>query len=764
MRFRSVSAIRFGPLVDRELRFDAQFTIVHGRNEAAKSTWHAAILAGFCGMRRGRGKPRAEDASFETRHAPWNSDRWSVQLSCVTDAGQPLELTHDLRARTATVVDTHTGEDLAGSVMFDGAPDGSALIGVDRKTFRSTAWVRQADVAAVRDDPAALQALMQAVADSSETSVGDALSRIDAYRQTHVGSDRVGSTRPLRSASEAVTDAQRLLGKARESQTELHRLQANLGFCESRIGAAQTALDQLQGAGRAFEYEQARARLAELTRRSESFPEPPVDVEDNEALYARVQEALRSWAETAPASELPRQSDDDFRQLRDLRDAAHERQQMALTMSSRFRPLTSDGSLRTAGPGTWFRRSLGLLAMFAGAAGFVYPAAWVLAAVAGALLLALRSSATSDTDDAVDREQLREILLRSGIDEPSLSDGYLLFEQREDRFQIEQNAKISVLERQLDDQRRSGVVVAQQQAQRFVASDALSAAVVAVGAAPLDAVDDEVAFLRRWSGVYEIERGQDEQMRRDWQVLQLELQQTPLAELRSQVDSLQPDALQVVSARPVKQKEIDAAQRELRRYRESRAELSGRLEAFTQRQSVGDAEVSLAAAQRRLEATQSLDFALSQTGEILKAAQLATYRTLAPRLQQRVGEMLASVTNGRYSRVAINPEDLSVRVEAETGIWKDATQLSHGTGETVYLLLRIVLAEELADADDESCPLVLDDTLVHLDSERKLALLQLLQVLSDDRQVILFSQEDTVRLWAEQNLPSSQLVLLSTDF
>ncbi len=713
-------------------------------------------------MRRGRGKPRAEDASFETRHAPWNADHWSVQLCCVTDAGQPLELTHDLRTRTATVVDTHTGEDLAGSVMHDGAPDGSALVGMDRRTFRSTAWVRQADVAAVRADPAAMQALMQAVADSSETSVGEALSRIDTYRQTHVGSDRVGSTRPLRSANDAARDAQRLLGEARESQTELHRLQANLGFCESRIGAAELALEQLQSAGRAFEYEQARARLAELERRSESFAEPPPASEDSEALYARVQEALRSWTEATPANEIPQQSDDDFRKLRDLRDAAHERQQVALAMSTRFRLLSSDGRPRAAGLGTWLRRSLALLALFAGAAGFVYPVAWVVAAAAGAVLLMLRGIVTPEAHDAPDREQLRESLLRSGIDESSLSAGYLLFEERESRFQVDQSAKIAALESELEDQRRSGVVLAQQQAQRFVASDALSAAVVAVGAAPLEAVEQEVAFLRRWSGVYETERGQAEQVRRDWQLLQLELQQTPLAELRIRVDSLQPDSPETVTARQVKRKEVDAAQRELRRYRESRAELSGRLEAFAHRQSVGDAEVSLAAARRQLEAIQSLDFALTRTGDILKDAQLATYRSLAPRLQRRLGQMLASVTNGRYSRVAINPEDLSVRVEAETGVWKDAAQLSHGTAETVYLLLRIVLAEELADAD-ESCPLVLDDTLVHLDHERKLAMLLLLQVLSEDRQVILFSQEDTVRAWAEQNLPSSRLVLLGTD-
>ena len=47
--------------------------------------------------------------------------------------------------------------------------------------------------------------------------------------------------------------------------------------------------------------------------------------------------------------------------------------------------------------------------------------------------------------------------------------------------------------------------------------------------------------------------------------------------------------------------------------------------------------------------------------------------------------------------------------------------------------------------------LILDDVLVR-DTGRKIAMVCVLHLLSKDRQVILFTQEDDVLSWAEQNL------------
>ncbi|MYG18353.1 MAG: AAA family ATPase, partial [Gemmatimonadales bacterium] len=46
MRFESVTAHRFGPFRDETLELAPGMNVVFGRNEAGKSSWHAALYAG----------------------------------------------------------------------------------------------------------------------------------------------------------------------------------------------------------------------------------------------------------------------------------------------------------------------------------------------------------------------------------------------------------------------------------------------------------------------------------------------------------------------------------------------------------------------------------------------------------------------------------------------------------------------------------------------------------------------------------------------
>ena len=117
-----------------------------------------------------------------------------------------------------------------------------------------------------------------------------------------------------------------------------------------------------------------------------------------------------------------------------------------------------------------------------------------------------------------------------------------------------------------------------------------------------------------------------------------------------------------------------------------------------------------------------------------------------------MSERLGLVTGSRYSSVRIDPEQgLEVQIEVEEGNYRSASELSHGTVDQVYLLLRIALAEALGDKK-ESAPLFLDDATVHIDTGRTMRFLELLLALSQERQIVVFSQEEEVRAWAEDRL------------
>lgn len=169
-----------------------------------------------------------------------------------------------------------------------------------------------------------------------------------------------------------------------------------------------------------------------------------------------------------------------------------------------------------------------------------------------------------------------------------------------------------------------------------------------------------------------------------------------------------------------------------------------------------------ASAHLELQRVQALGEVLATTRSLLEGAQERVHRDIAPRLNETTNRWLPSLFGDRYTTVLIDPASLDVQVFS-AGDPRRADLLSQGTAEQFYLLLRVALAETLTEASGESCPLILDDITVNFDRERKAAALELLQTLATERQVILFTQEDEVRTWAERSMGSEDRLICLAD-
>ncbi len=129
------------------------------------------------------------------------------------------------------------------------------------------------------------------------------------------------------------------------------------------------------------------------------------------------------------------------------------------------------------------------------------------------------------------------------------------------------------------------------------------------------------------------------------------------------------------------------------------------------------------------------------TLKALDGAERATIRTATRYLERRMVTDVERVTGGRYRRVQVDDEDLSLRVFApERGDWVDVSTLSQGTLDTVYLAARIGLVRLVTG--DRRPPLVLDDPFVTLDDARAKRALELLHDVSTDFQVIYLTTSD----------------------
>jgi len=173
--------------------------------------------------------------------------------------------------------------------------------------------------------------------------------------------------------------------------------------------------------------------------------------------------------------------------------------------------------------------------------------------------------------------------------------------------------------------------------------------------------------------------------------------------------------------------------------------------------------------QQRLALEQELDDVL-RSWAVLGCARLLLERTLRrheqerqPAVLARAGERFAKVTEGRYTCLLPTVGEEASRdfisVLSSSGNEIDATQLSRGTVEQLYLCLRLGLAETFAERA-EALPLILDDVLVNFDPSRAASVAEALADTAQHHQVLFLTCHPHLEQLMRQVTPETQVVEL----
>ena len=298
MRFESVRAHAFGPFRDKTLELSPGMNVVYGPNEAGKSSWHAALYAGLCGRRRTRGKDKV--AEFVERYRPWDGDTsWDVGAIIKLDDERRVELRHDLAGRgNSSARDVEiAGHNYTSEIMFDGAPDGAQWLGLNRRSFVMTAFIRQAEILGLLSSPGTLQDALQRAADTADRdgTASEALARLRKFRTDSVGSKQA-PTKPLRVTEEQVRSAESQLQEAQAAHEDyltrveaVDKLEQEARDAERRLGVARAARKAAAAAA-------ADARLRQARELHANFPGgAPRRPSENDDLVRQVVSALAAW-------------------------------------------------------------------------------------------------------------------------------------------------------------------------------------------------------------------------------------------------------------------------------------------------------------------------------------------------------------------------------------------------------------------------------------------------------------------------------------
>ncbi|KGF07542.1 hypothetical protein HMPREF1633_15140 [Tissierellia bacterium S5-A11] len=107
-----------------------------------------------------------------------------------------------------------------------------------------------------------------------------------------------------------------------------------------------------------------------------------------------------------------------------------------------------------------------------------------------------------------------------------------------------------------------------------------------------------------------------------------------------------------------------------------------------------------------------------------------------PNVIARAGQYLSQMTSGRYT-LALTAEGVVQTIDSTHGT-KEAAIWSSGTGDQVYLALRLALALAFGEKT-EPMPIILDDIFVRFDETRQRETLRFLLAFARTRQVLLFT-------------------------
>ena len=130
--------------------------------------------------------------------------------------------------------------------------------------------------------------------------------------------------------------------------------------------------------------------------------------------------------------------------------------------------------------------------------------------------------------------------------------------------------------------------------------------------------------------------------------------------------------------------------------------------------------------------------ALTLAVSALKEADTEIQSRFAPVLAKTAGTVFHQLTGGKYDMLAFDRTfDAAAQAHGDT-VSHNVLTLSEGTSNQIYLALRIAVCL-LTTAQEDPCPIILDDALVTFDDERMGYALDYLKELAKTRQVILFT-------------------------
>lgn len=720
MKIKTMTAT-FGKLQGERLTLEPGLNVITAPNEGGKSTWCAFLKAMFYGIDT-RDRDRKGHLADKNRYQPWSGAPTEGEITLEWQ-GQDITIRRGPRGNVPfgsfSAVYTGTEEPVPG---LTADTCGQMLLGVGREVYERSAFIGQSGTLAIRSAPE-LEARIAALVSSGEEDVS--YSQVERQLKEWLNRRKVNkSVGRIPQLEEEQAELARSTGELSQLNDQLNQLEGERAqasrkhaFCTRQLALhkaiAQRKLD-LQYTQARTDEAQAQAQLDALLSEQARFgPIPSRDALKRaqgelaflKALEPEIRQGQEELALAQQALERARQAaqDDHFPGMtgeeavrKGERDSESYRSGMAKKAAGKrnFILLQAAGLLAGAA-----------LAIF-GPFWWLGPIAYVLCAAASALVFA------NGTKSA---RQAAKILERYGVED--VEEIAALAGNYQQRMAAADQAaqQVRMIQGGLKD-RQARLENSRQELFRFVHTFAPEVkelfGVSAALSRALNLGERETLARSKLEGAQRLTQALQAQGGREL------TEETPLSQPTLSLEQ----AAQETGRLQVELERLDRALNQARGKQQALGDpaiLSARLE---------QVEEEL---ERRRREYQAISIAM----ETLQQANAQLQQRFSPQLNRAAGALLSRLTGGKYHALSLDKE-LEASASGERDVLPhSALYLSKGTVDQIYLAVRLAVCDLcLPDA-----PLVLDEALAAFDDVRAKRALELLQELSAQRQILLFS-------------------------
>lgn len=720
MKIKTMTAT-FGKLQGERLTLEPGLNVITAPNEGGKSTWCAFLKAMFYGIDT-RDRDRKGHLADKNRYQPWSGAPMEGEITLEWQ-GQDITIRRGPRGNVPfgsfSAVYTGTEEPVPG---LTADTCGQMLLGVGREVYERSAFIGQSGTLAIRSAPE-LEARIAALVSSGEEDVS--YSQVERQLKEWLNRRKVNkSVGRIPQLEEEQAELARSAGELSQLNDQLNQLEGERAqaarkhaFCTRQLALhkaiAQRKLD-LQYTQARTDEAQAQAQLNALLSEQARFgPIPSRDALKRaqgelaflKALEPEIRQGQEELALAQQALERARQAaqDDHFPGMtgeeavrKGERDSESYRSGMAKKAAGKrnFILLQAAGLLAGA--------ALAIFSPF----WWLGPIAYVLCAAASALVFANGTKAA---------RQAVKILERYGVDDveeiAALAGNY----QQRMATAGQAAQQVRMIQGGLKD-RQARLENSRQELFRFVHTFAPEVkelfGVSAALSRALNLGERETLARSKLEGAQRLTQALQAQGGRELS------EETPLSQPTLSLEQ----AAQETGRLQVELERLDRALNQARGKQQALGDpaiLSARLE---------QVEEEL---ERRRREYQAISIAM----ETLQQANAQLQQRFSPQLNRAAGALLSRLTGGKYHALSLDKE-LEASASGERDVLPhSALYLSKGTVDQIYLAVRLAVCDLcLPDA-----PLVLDEALAAFDDVRAKRALELLQELSEQRQILLFS-------------------------